>query len=826
MPEQLPISVCIIAKNEPLLQKAIDSVRPWVKEIVVVDTGSTHYADWITNTNLENPSCDIFQIYKEANNQETGLIEDFSKARNYCFSLATQPWILWLDADDEIGNPENLSALLAHGETVKAGGQQIGFILPYEYAYDGNKVCIYKQYRERLFSGKDHFHWADPVHEVCLPNNNTPCTLQIREEVFIKHHRQYSSKQEESGRNLRILRKHFETNKTPRTHFYFGCELINQGLIEEGIEILTTYVKISNWDHEAFMACDRLFNTYYAMAMQPGNSEEKKKECLENALHWAFKGVESQETWSEGYISICKAYYQLAEMGGHMAARNWQKCVFFGKLGLSQPPTKTLLFVNPMEREFEVYKYLHYAYNRQMRIQEALDCVNAALKVSPEDPTFLHNRAGYEAFLARIRIQEDVHKLRNAAKISPMFSKMDDERLALALAIVIDDENLPLPEKLVELLKEPGKLDIVFACGDAWEDWNPQIMAEKGIGGSETAVVKMAELLGRRGHRVRVFTSCGKEANYGAVEYRKSHRLKPDTECDVLIAWRNAPLLAMTTASIRLLWVHDVYAMGGTPENLLLANRILALSQWHKQNIMTVHGVPDSQVFVTRNGIDLNRFKMHRIVSRNPHKAIYSSSADRGLAVLLHVWPRIRLAVPDAELHIFYGFFNWKKMAEATKNANDLANIAALERVIEENKNNGVVYHGRVDQDTLAKEMCSAGVWAHPTWFTETYCITAAEAQAAGLYTVTSKIAALIETVGDRGVLLEGEWTSPAYMEMFVSNVIMAMVNPSEDHRDSLMNYADEHFSWDGVADQWEKLFNELQTESDDVVLPAFVSAK
>jgi len=37
----LPVSVCLIVKNEEgCLEKCLDSVQPYVQEIIVVDTGS------------------------------------------------------------------------------------------------------------------------------------------------------------------------------------------------------------------------------------------------------------------------------------------------------------------------------------------------------------------------------------------------------------------------------------------------------------------------------------------------------------------------------------------------------------------------------------------------------------------------------------------------------------------------------------------------------------------------------------------------------------------------------------------------------------------
>jgi len=36
-----PISLCLIVKNEPLLENSIKSIKDYVSEIIIVDTGST-----------------------------------------------------------------------------------------------------------------------------------------------------------------------------------------------------------------------------------------------------------------------------------------------------------------------------------------------------------------------------------------------------------------------------------------------------------------------------------------------------------------------------------------------------------------------------------------------------------------------------------------------------------------------------------------------------------------------------------------------------------------------------------------------------------------
>lgn len=82
------ISLCMIVRDEAhCIKECLAAARPHVDEIVVVDTGS------LDNTiELAKPFTDILEHFT--------WIDDFSAARNYSLELASQPWILVLDADE------------------------------------------------------------------------------------------------------------------------------------------------------------------------------------------------------------------------------------------------------------------------------------------------------------------------------------------------------------------------------------------------------------------------------------------------------------------------------------------------------------------------------------------------------------------------------------------------------------------------------------------------------------------------------------------------------------------------------------------------------
>jgi len=93
MVEVLPISLCMFVKNEESnLRDAIESVRPIVSEIIIVDTGSTDgtvaVARTITNRVYEVP------------------FTDFGSIRTLTAHLASCPWVLMLDGDERIDSTD------------------------------------------------------------------------------------------------------------------------------------------------------------------------------------------------------------------------------------------------------------------------------------------------------------------------------------------------------------------------------------------------------------------------------------------------------------------------------------------------------------------------------------------------------------------------------------------------------------------------------------------------------------------------------------------------------------------------------------------------
>lgn len=353
------------------------------------------------------------------------------------------------------------------------------------------------------------------------------------------------------------------------------------------------------------------------------------------------------------------------------------------------------------------------------------------------------------------------------------------------------------------------KLGIVIWTGAAWEQWGPPSLTS-GIGGSETAAIHMARELASLGHQVWcIGDHRDYEGTHEGVKYVPYQDViagsLPAIDCDIFISSRDKKAyLAPVNSKKKVLWVHDLHVGDDWDKDLVHYDRFFCLSKYAKQIFMAYYEhVSEDKIYITRNGIDADRYV--QLVPKGPKpKFAYSSSPDRGLDVLLHMWPEIRAFAPEAELHVYYGFDTWQKMAELRKLKSEILKVQFFQSMVTNKEKQGIFYHGRVGQYTLAQAQLSSALWLYPTAFKETYCITALESQAACAIPITTALGGLNETVR-RGVLLSPPNTEAIYREAFVNTVKSFLTDDSSDMRRQLSAMRDEGREW-AMKQTWKSL--------------------
>ena len=152
---KLPISVCIIAKNEQkYIENCLKALRRYSWEIIVVDTGSaddtrqiaTRYAD---------------KVYDFA------WIDDFSAARNFAAAQASNNWILVLDCDEYLTQLDEKALRICMQQHLRHVGM-MGLTNVYTQP-DGEHT--YKAEEVPRFYNRNFFEYRFRIHEQITPKN-------------------------------------------------------------------------------------------------------------------------------------------------------------------------------------------------------------------------------------------------------------------------------------------------------------------------------------------------------------------------------------------------------------------------------------------------------------------------------------------------------------------------------------------------------------------------------------------------------------------------------------------------------------------------------
>lgn len=814
------ISACLIIRNEEKnLERCLWSISAHVDEICIVDTGSTDASPEIAQRFAHK-----FEVWTGCNDA-SGRIVDFSAARNRNLEQATGDAVLWLDGDDVLVGGAELRKAVQEAPRGPDGDFQL--LAAYEYERDAAGRVTTLQWRERVVGHPKRWEWRGPVHEGLLGLAGCSPVSTMTESFRVRHMRGEVGKVGEPGRNLRILRDWFAKNgeSDARLMHYYGAELQLAGQHGEAMYWFRRHIAMSSWSDERALSHLHLARFHLAI----GDAQV--------AAQWALDCT-AVKTWPEPLWLLGQAYCTLAEQGVD-PAYNLRRGAWFLRQGMDiageSGPTPTLLMTDPMAR-YEACAWLSAARAKLGDLAGALKWAEVGLGGMPEHATMSANAKGWRIEAAREEVRAGLVKLHKAEGITreagamveailrgdfkvekkqlrpvvapPATTDMDSEADAMVEAILRGDFKVKKKQLSPADAKPATGLDIVFFLGHQLEPWTPRTLEANGMGGSETMAWEMSKRLAALGHRVRVFAHCeGRGGVYDGVEWYDESDFR-DIACDVLICSRRFDAVHHARFKAAVLWVHDVHVGEHfTPRDAVKFDFVWCLSNWHKQHFCSVYPwLSADKVEVTRNGIDPGRFT--RTVVRNPHRAIYSSSPDRGLAAAVAAWPAVRQAVPDAELHVYYGFENWDASLERGENGIPHCSRAARDALkIAVATTPGVVMHGRVNQRELAEAMLGAGVWAHDTWFSETSCITAMEMQAARVWCVCPPLAALAETVqsGHR------VWTGD-----FVADIIGCMRGGPPRELDP------NAFSLDDLAEKWEHRLNNLAREATDNVAPRF----
>jgi glycosyltransferase involved in cell wall biosynthesis len=325
---------------------------------------------------------------------------------------------------------------------------------------------------------------------------------------------------------------------------------------------------------------------------------------------------------------------------------------------------------------------------------------------------------------------------------------------------------------------------------------------ETGIGGSEYAVIKLADEFSRNGHDVFVSGEVYTEVIDG-VNYINSADLEQNQHFDIVISTNYIHyILFLDSMNITYdksyFWMHNTefypYYMGETlingGEDFLLDNRltkIVCVSEYHSNIIKEKYPqVVDKIVFV-ENAIDPSDFN-DISVERESDRFIYTSAPDRGLLNLLNMWPSIKEIKPNASLYVATPPYALGWYDEYKGDYSD------------------VNFIGSLSPNELYTNIKKSEYWVYPSTYDETFCITALEMMVGGVKIISTDTGNLKHLLDNRAGVVDS--TTPVGV---ITQSIMDTINFLDERTSTQQTYLKNAYQY-AINQNWSNRYNDWIT--------------
>lgn len=625
---------------------------------------------------------------------------NFRDSRNRLLELAGEECKYTLMLDDTYKMMNNLRDFLNEIRSDQFADSYTLFIRSNDTEYGSN----------RILKSNRKLKYINRIHEVISDKNNINVVVPINRAFIFDERFDFMEKRTMDRKilDLKLLYEELEENpNNSRTHYY-------------------------------------LAQTYNLL------------EDYENVYKWFKARVEHP---NDGFIQEkVDAAFELARCANFKLNKPWEECekLYLQAYKLDQTRPESLYFIGIhyfLENNYALaYEYLKKAF----RIGYPAHC-QYSLK-----PTLSFHFC--PRYLAKVCYNYDFKLGEEAAFFFLKHNKPDSDGYEELVSWYHIYRNLNILNELKPYIKlEKNRMEkpiICFIVDGGFKPWNGSSINKEGVGGSETWAIEIARNIAKtKKYHVYLFCKCSKEEVFEGVnfmELKKVYGFLKQIEIEHCIISRFSEYIPMTYHSncknVHFI-MHDLGPTGIViPLNSKLKN-IFCLTEWHRRYFLERFPMCAGLTKVLNYGIDQNKFldfSVEKPIEKTKYNFIYSSTANRGLLPLLQMWPKIHRIQSKVTLDIYCDLENsW---------VNNVAKdqVIQIKKLLNDYKDMGITYHGWVDKQMLANGWKRADFWFYPCIFQETFCLTALEAALSRTFVITNGLAALEDTVGNRGICLPG----------------------------------------------------------------------
>ena len=340
--------------------------------------------------------------------------------------------------------------------------------------------------------------------------------------------------------------------------------------------------------------------------------------------------------------------------------------------------------------------------------------------------------------------------------------------------------------------KQWNRKSIVYYTGESRLLWSPEYINKEGLGGSETAVIYLGRYWQAKGYEVTVYGNVI-EGIYDGVTYVTSKKFQSHDRFNILILWRSYSFSVLNQVKAKQILVdlHDMPNPHYKPllDHLNKVDHVMVKSQFHRSLFS-----PTDKFVCIPNGLPPDYWNLPISPPRNRHRLIYASSYDRGLVEMLQ-WgfPLIKDAVPEAELHIYYGM--------------ELLPIPVKDKLLPLLQQKGVFEHGRISQQELLRKKQESAIHYYIGCASEIDCISVKESVMAGCFPVVSNVNVFMEK--NYCLKIDGH-PNEQDTHIKASKVIIRLLQDETFYQqayEKVRAHCNEIENWETIANRWSEVF-------------------
>jgi FkbM family methyltransferase len=269
----LELSLCMIVRDSArTLRACLEGIRPWVDEMIVVDTGSTDG----THRIAAELGAKVFHF---------PWCDSFSAARNESLRHARGRWIFWMDADDVI-DPINGCKLR---ELAKRDGPPdlLGYVMQVHCPGPGQaeETDLTIVDHVKLFRNRPELRFEGRIHEQILPAIRRAGGTVAWTDVFVVHagyDHSAEGQEKKVKRDLHLL--HLELDEQPDhpfTLFNLGMTYADQGDHAAAVGFLERSITQAGPDESHLRKAYALLVHSHARL---GNAEQARDACARGLM--------------------------------------------------------------------------------------------------------------------------------------------------------------------------------------------------------------------------------------------------------------------------------------------------------------------------------------------------------------------------------------------------------------------------------------------------------------------------------------------------------------------------------------------------------------